>query len=102
VELNDTNYEMELSRVDQGILLFHKKLCPHCLNMRKVIEKFMTNNASVIDLFIDSEDNPGAMKMMDIERVPTLLIIKEGIVVARKTGLINPRELGDLYQKSHP
>lgn len=100
MELNVSNYKLEISKVSHGILLFHKKLCPHCLNMRRVIEKFKAKNAGVQDLYIDSEENPDAMKGLGIERVPTLLIINGGIVAAAKAGLMNPRELTSLYQKA--
>ena len=102
MELNDTNFEIETAKITQGILLFYKKTCPHCLNMRRVIEKFKAKTSGVIDIFVDCEDNPIAMKMMEVEQVPTLLIIKNGISVASKTGLMNPRELDDMYHKCHP
>lgn len=99
MDLTDSEYANVIARTKGGIVLFHKKLCPHCLNMKKVIEKFTSaKNEAVSVMYIDSESNPSAMEAFSIEKVPALLVVKNGRVVGTKTGLMNPRELGILYQ----
>ena len=96
--INDADYEKHLSATAAGIILFHKKLCPHCLNMKKVIDKFSAAfNGEVAVMYIDSEENEKAMQALEVERVPTILVIKQGKVSAKKTGLMNPKELKALY-----
>ena len=96
--INDADYEEHLSYTAAGIILFHKKRCPHCLNMKKVIDKFSAAyNGKVAVMYIDSEENEKAMQALEVERVPTLLVIKQGKVNAKKTGLMNPRELKAFY-----
>lgn len=98
-DLTDAGYAEHIAEVERGILLFHKKLCPHCLNMMKVIEKFVAATQDAVSvMYIDSEDNPGAMRELSVQRVPTLFVIKAGKVAATKVGLMNPRELGELYR----
>jgi thioredoxin 1 len=98
IHLTDKNYDSHLSSVKGGIILFHKKLCPHCLNMTKVLEKFSAKEKQVLIMGIDSEENPQAMSAMDIERVPALVIVKNSNVVDKKIGLMNPRELTSWYE----
>lgn len=99
VDLTDAEYEHHIGETEEGILLVHKKLCPHCLNVRKVIEKFLgTGNGAISLMCIDSEENPEAMLALSVVRVPTLLVIKKGKVAATRVGLMNPRELAELYQ----
>jgi len=98
-DLNDANYAEHIADTKNGILLFQKKLCPHCLNMKKVIEKFIANgNETLPVMYIDSEESPGAMSDLSIERVPALLIIKNGKVAAKYVGLMNPRRLAVMYK----
>ena len=99
MELTDANFKERLSGAT-GIIFFHKKICPNCKALRKVIEKFETANTGVLIMEIDSEENPGAMEDMAVEKVPTVLVIKNGRVVARKVGLMNVKEMTALYQKS--
>lgn len=95
------SYEKAIADTDQGVLLCHKKLCAHCKNMEKVMEKFNAQRQGLSLFLLDSEEEPAAMAALGAERVPTLVIIKKGKVVAQKTGLMNPRELAALFDKSN-
>ena len=97
-EVNEGNLATTLKETT-GILLAHKPACPHCRNMKVVIEKFVKANGSVDILELDTTASPAAAKSLEIERVPTLLIIKDGEIRQRKTGLMNPRELAELYRQ---
>jgi thioredoxin 1 len=100
-DLTDKNYEEIIAATESGLILFHKKLCPHCLNMKKVIEKFIAAKGEGVSvMYMDSEENPKGMQSLDVERVPTLLIVKKGKVAATKSGLMNPRELAAFYQNA--
>lgn len=99
-EVTNADYKETIEKTEKGILLCHKKLCPHCKNMEKVIEKFSAKNPGVNIFTLDSEDSPEAMTALGAERVPTIMIIKGGKVAATKTGLMNPKELTALYESS--
>jgi thioredoxin 1 len=80
-----------------GIVLFYKKLCPNCKALEKMLEKFFAADPSIPRWRVDSEECPETMKHFAVERVPTILILKEGEVAARKVGLMNLREMSDFY-----
>lgn len=98
--LTKDTYQDAITSTQQGLLLCHKKLCPHCKNMEKVIEKFTGQRTGLTVHFVDSEEEPDVMTAIGAERVPTILILKGGKSVASKTGLMNPRELAALFDKS--
>jgi thioredoxin 1 len=97
VELDKDTYSAAIAATEQGIVLCSKKLCPHCANMAKVMEKFSAKQPGVALFKVDSEEQPEVMAALGAERVPTLLIIKGGKVAASKAGLMNPKELSALY-----
>jgi len=99
ITLTDTDFQTRLAQVS-GVLLFYKKLCPNCKALEKMLEKFFTANPEVGDLRIDSEECPEAMKAFNTERVPTICVLRQGQVVARKVGLMNLREMTDFYQSA--
>ena len=99
-QLTANNYMETVARTEQGVLLCSKKLCPHCKNMEKVIEKFSTQRQQVTLFKLDTEEEPQATASLGVERVPTILIIKRGAVAASKTGLMNPRELATLFDSA--
>ncbi len=97
-ELSDTNFAETISTIETGIVICFKKLCPHCKNMEKVLEKFAKKNAGVPLFNLDSEENPKTMEGLKTDRIPTILVIKNGTVAAQKSGLMNPKEMIAFYE----
>ena len=95
--VTDSTYEERFASMEGGICIFYKKLCPHCKNMEKVMQKFQAVEPDVTLLSIDVEENTAAAAACGAQRAPTLLIIKNGKVAAKKAGLMNPRELQAFY-----
>jgi thioredoxin 1 len=83
----------EFKGLDQCVAVFHKKLCPHCKILMKVIAKVEAKVPGVTFIAIDSEEEPGLMERYGVERVPTLVCMKNGHGVAKKAGVMNPKEM---------
>lgn len=98
--LNEESYARVLAETEQGMLIGFKKLCPHCKNMEKVLEKCTERLSNLTLLGLDTEENPNACAQLGIERAPTILIIRQGTVISRMAGLMNPKELCAFYQQS--
>ncbi|MHC1713241.1 MAG: thioredoxin family protein [Solidesulfovibrio sp.] len=99
-QLTDTDFQAKIAETKAGVCLFFKELCPHCKNMEKVLEKFATLLPGVDLLGLDLEKNPAAAAALDVSRVPTILVVKDGVVTTQKTGLMNPKEMLAFY-RSH-
>lgn len=97
IEVMDADFKERLSGVN-GIVLFYKKICPHCRALKKVIEKFTAMEPDAVVMQIDSEVNLAAMEELNVSRAPTLLIVKNGEIVQKKPGLMNVREMAALYR----
>lgn len=97
--LTDADSAAVLDGTSAGIVLFFKKLCPHCKNMEKVLQKFSGMEPDVALFQIDIEENPESAQRLQAERPPTLVIIRSGKAVDRKAGLMNPKELLAWYEE---
>lgn len=97
VELTSENYREEIEALSQGIILVKKELCPHCKNMMKVLERFATGNPDVKFATVDSEKEEKIKEYLLAERVPTIVVVKNGQLAQKKGGLMNPRELKAFY-----
>ncbi|KIX12866.1 thioredoxin [Dethiosulfatarculus sandiegensis] len=84
----------------EGLVIFHKKLCPHCKVMRTVLTKVKAQMPDIALAAVDSEEQPEIMKMAGVEHVPTLCAVKGGQVRGRQTGVFNPRETMAFYSKA--
>lgn len=95
--IQDSDFATTLQSIDAGVIIFIKKLCPHCKNMLKALEKFQKIIPGVSVYTVDSEECPSSMTAAGVERVPTVCIVKQGNISAQKTGLMNPREMASFY-----
>ena len=96
--LDASSYE-DFIRNHEGIIIFHKKLCPHCKIMGTVLEK--VHAQLPIDLAaVDSEEHTDLMAAAGVERVPTLVVIKGGEIKSRFTGIMNPKETIAYYKNA--
>ena len=98
--ITEADYKDRLAATEKGVLLFFKKLCPHCKNMEKVLEKFGAAKSGIALYGIDSEENAAAAAALGAERPPTIFVIKGGEVKASKVGLMNPREMAAFFEKA--
>jgi thioredoxin 1 len=99
IELNEEDFNSKTA--DQnGVLLFYKKICPFCKTMEGVIDKFAKANPEAVLFSVDFEEQKALTDRFQVERAPTLFILKDGQVANKKSGLMNPRELAALYQKA--
>ncbi len=95
--INSAELAAYIGAANDSIVFFHKELCPHCKNMEKVLGKFSAKVAGVEILGIDSSEASLQMEQYGVERVPSLLFVKDGKVAHVKTGLLNPKELVSLH-----
>ena len=98
--ITEADYKDRLAATQNGVLLFFKKLCPHCKNMEKVLEKFGAAKPGIALYGIDIEENAAAAAALGAERPPTIFVIKGGEVKASKVGLMNPREMAAFFEKA--
>jgi thioredoxin 1 len=99
IELTDSDFKARLEQTT-GLLLFYKKRCPNCRALEKMLEKFLSANAHIAYMRIDSEECPEAMKAFGTERVPAIFLLRDGQIVAKKVGLMNLGEMTDFYQSA--
>lgn len=82
---------------NNGIIIFHKPLCPHCKIMGTVITKVNAQDSNIKIASIDTVTDTPLMEKFGVERVPTLMVIKDGEVKAKKAGIMNPKETLAFY-----
>lgn len=98
--LTDSTYAASISASTAGAVLFYKKLCPHCKNMEKVLDKFVLLKPGVELFSMDVEENLEAAQAFDAQRAPTILVVKNGKVTGKKTGLMNPKEMLAFFESN--
>jgi hypothetical protein len=70
--------------------------------MKKVMEKFSAGKSDVglFEIRSETEESLALMKLLGVERVPTMLLYKRGSEVRRVLGVLNTKELAKAWQET--
>lgn len=95
-EITDQKFKESVSG-DLDIVLFYKDQCPFCKAMKKIISKFADKPAAVNKVIgyyqINRESNPKSVEAFEIERIPAVLIFRNGEKVHAKSGDVSYKQL---------
>ena len=95
-EISDENFSDSVA-AGLNIVLFYKDKCPFCKAMKKIITKFSDRPAAAgkeIGYFhINRETCPKSTEAMEIERIPAVIIFRDGQKVHSKSGDITYKDL---------
>ncbi len=97
--LDPTNVE-DFVQNNNGMIIFHKTLCPHCKVMGKVLLKVKDQNKDIAIAAIDTEEEEALKAKFGVERVPTIVVVKNGEQKASKTAVMNPKEILAYYKSA--
>jgi thioredoxin 1 len=90
--LSDSDFDQFL-KVNTSLILLFKPNCPHCKILKTVIDKVLPTSPNLTLAGVDSVASPELMERLETSRVPSLLFIKNGQVIAKKSGIMNPAEM---------
>lgn len=95
-EISDQNFQ-EKVRGELDIVLFYKDKCPFCKAMKKIIGKFAERpNVAARDLGyyqIDREANPKIVEKLQVDRIPAVMVFRNGDRIHAKSGDVTYKDL---------
>jgi len=94
--LNESNFDTETS---SGTVLvdFYADWCGPCRMMMPTLESVadtLQGKVTVVKVNVDS--NPNLASKFEVRGIPTLLVIKDGVVTNKKVGAANQQQLLEL------
>jgi thioredoxin 1 len=95
-ELTDADFNGAIAQ-GLSIVLFYKEKCPYCNAMKKILTKFSgmpaAQNKDIQYFQLNREDCPEAVAALDVGRIPSLYIFRDGEKIAEKSGDVTYRQL---------
>ncbi|MFK5953053.1 MAG: thioredoxin family protein [Desulfobacterium sp.] len=95
-ELTDTDFQSAVSH-GLNIVLFYKDKCPYCNAMKKILTKFSgmpgAQGKEITYYQLNREDCPSTVETLNVSRIPSLFIFKDGEKTAEKSGDVTYRQL---------
>ncbi|GAB4309505.1 MAG: hypothetical protein Kow0069_08830 [Promethearchaeota archaeon] len=85
---------------DTFVLLFSSPGCPLCRANWQAVQKLKHSgnlpNVRFVQVLID--ENPSPATNFEVTGVPTVLVFREGVEVARARGLLSPKKIASLIK----
>ncbi len=87
-------FENRVLRATVPVLVdFHADWCEPCQIQGRILKEFTGEFAGGRIVKVDVDENPGLAARYDVRALPTLLVFREGHVVARQVGVATKQQL---------
>jgi thioredoxin 1 len=95
VELNETNFEAEVLKSSQPVLVdFWAERCGPCKMIAPVLEEIVTEQAGHAKVAkVNVDENPGLAGHYQIQSIPTLLYFADGVARDRVVGAADKKAI---------
>ncbi|MBN2825932.1 MAG: thioredoxin [Campylobacterales bacterium] len=99
IELNEQNFNDTVTNNDIVIIDFWAPWCGPCKSFGPVFEQVAEANTDITFAKVNTEEQQGLAGHFQIRSIPTLMILKEQIVVFNQAGALSQEGLNDLIRQ---
>ncbi len=98
-ELSAENFEEEVNKNQIAILDFWAPWCGPCRSFAPIFEKVSKEHDDILFGKINTEEQQDLAAHFQIQSIPTVMAIKEGVVVFNQAGMLPEEGLKDIIEQ---
>lgn len=100
LELTPANFEEHTDRDGITVVDFWASWCAPCKQFAPVFERVSEKNEDILFGKVDTQAHPDLAATFDVSAIPTLLVIRDRVVLYAQPGALPEAALEDLIQQA--
>ncbi|MGV0408951.1 thioredoxin [Corynebacterium resistens] len=100
IEVTGENFQDTVSQDGIVLLDFWAEWCGPCKRFGPIFEHASEQNPGAVFGKVDTEANQELSAALQIQSIPTLMVFRDGILLAREAGLLPGEALNDLIAQA--
>ena len=100
INLTTENFTEIIEKNETVIIDFWAEWCGPCKQFGPIFEKVANDNSDITFAKVNTEDQQELAGQFGIRSIPTLAIIKEGVLVLNQPGMVPEESLNDIIKQA--
>ena len=102
VHTSDAAFDRDVLKSDKPVLVdFWAEWCGPCKQIGPIVDEIAQERRETLRVVkLNVDESPGMAQKFGVRGIPTLLLFKDGAVVAQKVGALRKLELTDFIDRS--
>jgi len=100
INLTTENFTDTIETNETVIIDFWEKWCGPCQEFAPIFEKVAENNPEIKFAKVNTQEQKELAAQFGIRSIPTLVVIKEGVLVLNKAGMLPEEAFKDVIQQA--
>lgn len=100
VEITKESFEETVTKDGVVVLDFWAEWCGPCKRFAPIFDKVSDQHTDVTFGKVDTEAQQELAGALEIQSIPTLMVFRDGVLLAREAGMLPEKPLYDLIQEA--
>ncbi len=100
IDLDETNFNDTIDNNEIVVIDFWAPWCGPCQQFAPIFEEAAEQHSDICFTKVNTEEQQALAAQFSIRSIPTLMIVKEGVIVLNQAGMLPAESLNDVIRQA--